>query len=66
MKKAEIEGICATSKGIRHGFGVLCVRTGVPLNYIQKWMGHSTLEATRVYFSALEQNERSFAEKLWN
>ena len=65
MAAADLEGIHATPKGLRHGFGVHCIQKGVPLNYVQKWLGHSSIQITCSYLIALKCNERSFAEKLW-
>src|SRR3954469_23703836 len=31
-------------KGLRHGYGVHAISSGVPLNILSKWMGHATLE----------------------
>ena len=65
MDKAGIEGFFATSIGLRHGFGVHCVINGVPIVYIKKWLGHSSLEVTCMYLTVINQNERSLAEKMW-
>ena len=35
-----------TPKGLRYGFGVHTISSGVPLNMLSKWMGHATLEIT--------------------
>ena len=37
---ARLEGPHASSKGLRHGFGVPAVSAGIPLNLVQKWLGH--------------------------
>src|SRR5215207_5968978 len=34
-------------KGLRHGFGVHAISSGVPLNMLGKWMGHTSLEGKR-------------------
>ena len=43
MVLARIEGAQACPKGLRHGFGIHATVTGVPLNMVQKWMGHACL-----------------------
>lgn len=51
MAEAGISGLQATAKGLRHGFGIWAQRTGVPLNMIQKWMGHVRIETTTIHQS---------------
>lgn len=40
------EGAAATPKGLRHGFGVAAVSAGIPLNLVQRWLGHAQLSTT--------------------
>lgn len=49
MKAAGISGPHATPKGLRHGFGIKGVTSGVPLNALQKWLGHAQLSTTSIY-----------------
>lgn len=65
MERAGIEGIKATSKGLRHGFAVACIEANIPLTLIQKFMGHSRLESTRIYLDIIGKEERKFASRLW-
>ena len=66
MREAGIpEGPHATPKGLRHGYGIAAVMTGVPLNMLSKWMGHATIEVTAIYANALGAEERSIAERMW-
>lgn len=39
MASAGIVGLHASPKGLRHGFGVHAVRSAVPLNLVQRWLG---------------------------
>lgn len=64
MNEAEIHGVQASAKGLRHGFAVYGV-TKVPLSLVQKWMGHSSLETTAIYLQVSGMEERSWAEKMW-
>lgn len=66
MKIAGIEGYHATPTGIRHTFGVHCAKNDIPLTYIQKWMGHSSLEYTEIYLLNRANDERAMAERLWS
>ena len=36
INKAEIEGVLACPKGLRHGFGIHCTMKGIPESRIQK------------------------------
>jgi len=46
MQRAGVTASAATPKGLRHGFGVAGVTNDVPLNMMQKWLGHTDI-ATR-------------------
>ncbi|WP_298964467.1 site-specific integrase [uncultured Roseibium sp.] len=64
--KAGIVGAQATPKGLRHGFGVHALRSGVPLNMLRKWMGHSSIETTAIYANAVGKEEIEIAERMWS
>jgi len=66
MKEAGIEGIQASPKGLRHGFGVACVEKHIPLNMIQKWLGHADMATTAIYVDAVGEEEQSIASRLWD
>lgn len=55
----------ASPKGFRHAFGVNAVMKGVPLNMVSKWMGHSSLEVTAIYASALGDEQRALSDRMW-
>ncbi|MFC3053623.1 tyrosine-type recombinase/integrase [Kordiimonas pumila] len=65
MQHAGISGVKATPKGLRHSFGVLAIQAGIPLNMLQKWLGHTHMHTTAIYANALGPEERGFASKLW-
>ncbi|MCR8551163.1 site-specific integrase [Salipiger sp. P9] len=65
MSSAGIRGAQASPKGLRHGYGIHAIRCGVPLNMLQKWMGHAALSTTAIYTNALGAEERSIAERMW-
>jgi integrase len=46
------DGPHATAKGLRHGFG-LHIRSGVPLNLVQRWLGHASIATTAIYLQAM-------------
>lgn len=67
MKAARIApGIHATPKGLRHGFGLHALRSGVPINLVKRWLGHARLETTEIYLQAVGVEEREIAARMWN
>ncbi|MGE3992569.1 tyrosine-type recombinase/integrase [Pseudorhodoplanes sp.] len=67
MQLAEIRaGIHMTPKGLRHGFGIHAVRSGIPLNLVKRWLGHARLETTAIYLEAMGPEERQIAQRMWN
>ena len=65
MTAAGISGPQATPKGLRHGFGVAAVQAGIPLNLIQRWLGHASLETTSIYTQAIGHEERALANRIF-
>jgi integrase len=59
------EGAHKTPHGLRHGFGVNAVQSGVQLNMLQKWMGHANIQTTAIYANATGQEERAIASRMW-
>ena len=57
MEAAELDGPHASPKGLRHGFGVAAVSAGIPLNLVQKWLGHAQLSTTAIYADAVGEEE---------
>lgn len=58
-------GLHATPKGLRHGFGLHAIRCGVPLNLVQRWLGHASMTTTAIYLQAIGTEEREIASKMW-
>lgn len=65
MLAADITGRHATPRGLRHAFGVDTLQSGVPLNLIQRWMGHSRMSSTAVYAAVAGPEELHFARRFW-
>lgn len=65
MQQAGISGAQATPKGLRHGFGIHAIQSGVPLNLVQKWLGHSQISTTAIYANAVGPEEVEIAERMW-
>jgi integrase len=52
-------------KGLRHGYGVHAISSGVPLNMLRRWMGHASMETTAIYANALGAEEQGIAARMW-
>lgn len=66
MREADIEGAQACPKGLRHGYGVHAIRSGVQLNMLSKWMGHASLTTTAIYATAIGREELEIADRMWD
>lgn len=65
MKAAQLDGIKATPKGLRHAFGIAANQKQIQLNMVQKWLGHADIKTTAIYSEAIGQEERNLAKRLW-
>ena len=65
MEEAGLSGVKASPKGLRHGFGVTAVSAGIPLNLVQKWLGHAQLSTTAIYADAVGAEEKDIAQRMW-
>jgi len=65
LEAAIAPGIHATPKGLRHGFGLHAIRSGVPLNLVQRWLGHASMVTTAIYLQAMGTEEREIASRMW-
>lgn len=65
LEEAGVRGPQASPKGLRHGFGVQAVSSGVPLNMVQKWLGHAQLTTTAIYADAVGAEEQSIMSRMW-
>jgi integrase len=66
MRQAGIpKGPHMTPKGLRHGFGIHAIQSGVPLNFVQRWLGHARMETTAIYLQAVGSEERGIAARMW-
>jgi integrase/recombinase XerD len=61
MAAAGIIGTPAMPKGLRHGFGVHAIQSGVPPHLLQRWFGHASLRTTAIYCDVIGPDERAFA-----
>ena len=65
MQAARIQGPHASPKGLRHAFGVCAIQANVPLNLVQRWLGHADIKTTAIYTDAMGPEEREFASRFW-
>ena len=65
MADAGLKGPQATPKGLRHTFGVQAVNAGIPLNLVQRWLGHAQLSTTAIYADAVGAEEQAIAARMW-
>ena len=59
------DGAHRTAKGLRHAYGVNAILTGVPLNMLRKWMGHTDIKTTSIYADAIGAEETDIAGRMW-
>lgn len=60
-----VGGPHASPKGLRHGFAIHAIRSGVPLNLVQRWLGHSSIRTTAIYLQVMGVEEREIAARMW-
>jgi integrase len=65
LELARVPHHLAMPKALRHSFGVCATGSGVPLNIVQRWMGHSRIATTAIYADAMGDEERAFAKRMW-
>lgn len=65
MRCAGIHGPQACPRGLRHGFAVAALQSGVPVMLLQRWLGHARLSTTAIYAAVSGPEERSLATDLW-
>jgi len=65
MRRAGISENLCKPKALRHGFAVSAGLAGVPLNVVQRWLGHARLETTAIYMSIVGPEERLLAKRTW-
>jgi len=65
MRRAGIQGIQATPRGLRHGFGVAAAENNFPMGLTQRLLGHADIATTAIYQDVAGAEERAFARRLW-
>ncbi len=65
MHKADVTGVHASPKGLRHGFAIAAVYKGVPVTLISRFMGHRNLHTTMIYLDFVGAQEREMVSLTW-
>jgi integrase/recombinase XerD len=65
MAAANIVGLPAMPKGLRHAFGVHAFQSLAPPHLVQRWLGHASLRTTAIYADVIGPDERAFAARMW-
>lgn len=67
MERAKISGKQATTKGLRHGFGIamLAGDRPMPLNILRDLMGHTETKTTEIYLQAVGKEKRKLVMQAW-
>jgi integrase/recombinase XerD len=65
MEQAGIEGIRATPRGLRHAFGIGTLAAGVPLDLVQRLLGHASVVTTTIYTEATGPEQRALTARFW-
>ena len=65
MGAAGVTGGYASPKGLRHAFGIRAIQSNVPLTLVQRWLGHADVKTTAIYTSAMGEEERAIAARMW-
>ena len=66
MQDAGIAQSLRKPKALRHAFAVEAGQKGIPLNIVQRWLGHARIETTAIYASAIGDEERNLARRSWS
>jgi len=54
-----------TVKGLRHGYGINAISSGVPLNILMELLGHSDMTTTAIYAKAVGPERHGIVAKMW-
>jgi site-specific recombinase XerD len=65
MSEEGVVGAGGCPRGLRHGFAVGALQAGVPLNVVQRWLGHARMSTTSIYADVSGAEEREFAARFW-
>lgn len=65
FKKMQVElGFRIHAHKFRHTFGVKCILSNVPVNVLQKWLGHSSIFTTSIYTEITGMDTKRFMDQI--
>jgi integrase len=65
MDEAGVVGVAGCPRGLRHGFAVGALQANIPMNVVQRWLGHARMSTTSIYADVSGQEEAEFAARYW-
>jgi integrase/recombinase XerD len=65
MVDAELAGVHATPKELRHTLGVAAMQNGIPLNLMQQCLAYTLLATTAIYADTVGPKEHAIAARMW-
>lgn len=66
MRRAGIADAICKPKALRHAFAVEAGQKRIPLNIVQRWLGHARIETTAIYASTIGDEVRNLARRAWS
>lgn len=66
MDRAGIIGPQATSKGLRHGYGVALAAKKLPITLIRDLLGHADTKTTEIYMQIVGDEKRELVMSVWD
>ena len=67
MTQADISaGLHRVPTGLRHGYAMHTLHTGVPLTLLLKWISHSIMVMTAISANAVGQEQQAIAARMWS
>ncbi|MBF0115854.1 MAG: tyrosine-type recombinase/integrase, partial [Magnetococcales bacterium] len=51
---------------LRHSFAIAALQSGVPINFVRKWLGHARLSTTEIYANAVGEEGQTIASRFWD
>ena len=66
MATADITGIHACPKGVRHGYAIEALVSGITDIMVMRLLGHSRIETTLVYTQVVGAEARVIANRMWS
>lgn len=65
MQRAGISGTAASPRGLRHSMGVALAINKVPVNTIQRVLGHASISNTMLYLDIISSERRDLVSQVW-